>query len=149
MSPMIPKVIEIFLLCLRVWCPKYYSNGVYRKGLYKYIWILRKKWWMGVGGFSKVVATFNHIGGSINLIMSEYSNLFEFRVMWCICWAHFMCQYELWPTSVSHTFSFLNSSWCLAGGKHYQKITIPILRLVLQNFAIPGYFPYILFYCYL
>ena len=28
-----------------------------------------------------------------------------------------------------------------------RKITIPIFRLVLHNFAIPGYFPYILFYC--
>ena len=34
----------------------------------------------------------------------------------------------------------------LAGRKHNQKITIPVFRLVLQNFAIPGYFPYILFY---
>ena len=65
------------------------------------------------------------------------------------CWACFMCHHELWPTSVSHPFSFLNSSLGLAGEKHYQKITIPILRPVLQNFPIPGYFPYILFYCYL
>ena len=65
------------------------------------------------------------------------------------CWAHFMCHHELWPTSVSHPFSFLNSSHGLAGRKHYKKITIPILRLVLQNFVIPGYFPYILFYHYL
>ena len=57
-----------------------------------------------------------------------------------------MCHHELWPTSVSHPFSFLNSSLGLAGEKHNQKITIPIVRLVLQNFAIPGYFPYILFY---
>ena len=55
-----------------------------------------------------------------------------------------MCHYKLWPTSVSQPFSFLNSSLGLAGGKHYQKITIPIFRLVVQNFAIPGYFPYIL-----
>ena len=53
-----------------------------------------------------------------------------------------MSHHELWPTSVSHPFSFLNSSLGLAGEKHYQKITIPIFRLVLQNFAIPGYFPY-------
>ena len=59
-----------------------------------------------------------------------------------------MCHHELWPTSLSHPFSSLNSSLCFAGGKHYQKITIPIFRLVLQNFAIPGYFPYILFYRY-
>ena len=34
----------------------------------------------------------------------------------------------------------------LAGGKLYQKITIPIFRLVLQNFALPGCSPNILFY---
>ena len=43
-----------------------------------------------------------------------------------------MCHHKLWPTSVRHPFSFLNSSLGLAGGKHYQKITIPIFRLVLQ-----------------
>ena len=39
------------------------------------------------------------------------------------CWAHFMCHHELWPTSVRHPISFLNSSVGVAGGKHYQKIT--------------------------
>ena len=34
-------------------------------------------------------------------------------------------------------------------GKHYEKMIIPIFVLVLQNFAIPGYFPYILFFRYL
>ena len=42
-----------------------------------------------------------------------------------------------------------NSSLGLAGGKHYQKITFPVFRFVLQNFTIPGYFPYILFYPYI
>ena len=65
------------------------------------------------------------------------------------CWAHFMCHHELWPTSVSHPFSFLNGSLGLTGGKYYQKITVPIFRLVLQNFALPGCFPYVLFYSYL
>ena len=65
------------------------------------------------------------------------------------CWAPFMCYHELWPTSVSHPFSSLNSSLGFAGGKHYQKITIPIFRLVLQNYAIPGYFSYIPFHRYL
>ena len=54
-----------------------------------------------------------------------------------------MCLHELWPTSGSHPFSFLDISLGLAGGKHYQKISIPIFRLVLQNFAVPGFFPYI------
>ena len=60
-----------------------------------------------------------------------------------------MCHHKLWSTSVIHPFSFLSGSLGLAGGKQYRKITIPIFRLVLQNFAIPDYFPYILFYCYL
>ena len=66
-----------------------------------------------------------------------------------VCWAHFMCHHKFWPTSVGHPFSFLNSFWCLSGGKHFQKITITIFRLVLQNFAIPGCLQYILFYRYL
>ena len=60
-----------------------------------------------------------------------------------------MCHHKLWPTSVGHPSSFLNSSFGLVGGKYYQIIAIPIWRLVLQNFAIPGYFRYILFHCYL
>ena len=55
------------------------------------------------------------------------------------CWKHSMCHHKLWPTSVSHSFSSLNSSLGLTGGKHYQKISI--FRLVLQNFAHPGCFP--------
>ena len=51
---------------------------------------------------------------------------------------------------MSHPFSFLNSSLGLAGGKHNQKITIPVFRVVLKNFkAIQGYFPYFLFYHYI
>ena len=65
--------------------------------------------------------------------------------LWAACWAHFMCHQELWPTIASHPFYFVNSSLGLAGGKHYQKNAIPIFRLVLQNFAIPGCFPSILF----
>ena len=32
--------------------------------------ILVIRLWVGVGGFSKVVATFNHVGGSFNLFMA-------------------------------------------------------------------------------
>ena len=46
------------------------------------------------------------------------------------CWTHFMCHCELRPTSLSHTFSFHNRCFGLAGGKYYQEITIP--RLILQ-----------------
>ena len=31
---------------------------------------LKWYWWVGVGGFSKVVATFNHVGGSFNIFMT-------------------------------------------------------------------------------
>ena len=56
------------------------------------------------------------------------------------CWAHFMCHHEMWLTSMSHPYSSLSSSLAFAGG-----ITIPIFRLVLQKFAIPGCFHYIIF----
>ena len=65
------------------------------------------------------------------------------------CSAYFMCHPELWPTSLSHPFSSLNCSLGFAGGKHYQKITIFIFRVVFQNFAISGCFPYVIFYRYL
>ena len=72
--------------------------------------------WVGVGGLSKVVATFNHVGGSFNLFMVTTGNVFSNLGLCAACWAHFMCHHELWPTSVSHPFSFLNSSLGLARG---------------------------------
>ena len=49
--------------------------------------------------------------------MSEWSHLIEFKLC-AACWAHFTYHYELWPTSVSHPLSSLNSSLGLAGGKY-------------------------------
>ena len=46
--------------------------------------------------------------------------------------------HELWPKSVSHPFSSLNSSLGVTGWKYYRKVTIPIFRLILQNFGFPG-----------
>ena len=43
-----------------------------------------------------------------------------------------MCHHKLWPTSVSHPFSSLNGSLGFAGGKHYQKLTIPIFDLLFK-----------------
>ena len=106
--------------------------------------------WVGFGGFSKVLATFIHVGGSFNFYGHHWGCLnnpiFSNLGLCVVCWAHFMCHHELWPTSVGHPFSFLNSSWGLTGGKHYMKITVAIFRFVFQSFTIPGYFPYILFY---
>ena len=57
---------------------------------------------------------------------------FKFEVMSYML-KPFMCHHILWPTSVSHPFSSLNSSLSLDGGKHQQEITIPILRHFLQK----------------
>ena len=66
------------------------------------------------------------------------------------CWAHFMCHHELWLILVRHLSSSLNNSLVRPCWRKtdYQKSTMPIFRLVLQNFALPGCFPYILFYRY-
>ena len=117
--------------------------------------------WVAVGCFSKVVATFNQVGGSFNLFMAIIGDVWiipPFRI-----WS-----YHGWPSTqpnrIAHNlaahhraahnpadnpFSFLNSSLGFAGGKYYQKIIIPVFRLVLLNFAIPGNFPHILFYSYI
>ena len=75
---------------------------------------------------SSSASIFGHHKGSMN--NGIFSNLWlcaAFR-------ARFMCHHELWPTSVSHTFSSLNSSLGFAGGKHYQKITIPSFDLFFK-----------------
>ena len=92
--------------------------------------------WVGVGGFlscwqpsamwvGPFIFFYGHHRGCLNNPIS--SNL----GLCAACWAHFMCHYELWPTSAS-PFSFLNSSLGLAGGKHYQKITILSLDLFFK-----------------
>ena len=93
----------------------------------------------------------HNMGGSFNLFYGHHQGclnnpIFSNLGLCAVCWAHFICHHELWPTSVGSPFPFLNSSWGLTGGKHYQKITITIFKFVLQNFTIPGYFPYIIFY---
>ena len=106
--------------------------------------------WVGVGGFSKVVATFNHVGGSFNLFYGRHRGCVNNPIvsnlgLCAACWAHFTCHHELWPTSVSHSFSFLNSSLGLAGGKHYQKITIPVFRRFFKFFLFQVTF--LIFFC--
>ena len=60
------------------------------------------------------------------------------------CWAHFMCHHKMWPTSVSHPFSSLNSCLGFAGGKHYQKIAIPVFKFcyfrLLSFYSVPKNF---------
>ena len=108
--------------------------------------------WVGFAGFSKVVATLSRVGGSFNLFYGHHQGylnnpIFSNLGLCAACWAHLMCHHELWLTSVSHPFSSLNGSLGLTGGKHYQKITIPIFWLILYIF--PGCFSYVLFSHYL
>ena len=70
-------------------------------------------------------------------VMYKYHPIFSNLGLCAACWAHLMGHHKLWLTSVSDPFSFLNSALGFAREKHYQKIAIPIFRLVLQNFALP------------
>ena len=95
-------------------------------------------YWVGVTDYSKLVVTFNHVGSPLIFFYGHHqgclnNTTFSNLGLCAACWACFMCHPELCPTWVNHTFSFLNSSLSFTGGKHYQKITIPIFRLVLQN----------------
>ena len=105
----------------------------------------------GVGIFSTVVVTLNHVSGSFNINHRGCLNnpVFSNVRLCAACWARFMSHHELCPISVSQPFSSLSSSLSLAERRHYHKITIPIFRHVLQNFAIPGCFPHILSHRYL
>ena len=112
--------------------------------LWPWPWIFK---WVWVGDFPKLVATSTMWAGH-KFFMATTGDVWiipSFLIWWlcAACWAHFMCHHKLWPTSVSHPFSFLNNFLGLAWEKHYLKITIPIYRLVLQNFANPGYFPFL------
>ena len=93
------------------------------------------RWWPPLTMWAGPLIFFGHHRVCLN------NSIFSTLGLCVACWVHSMCHHELWQTSVIHPFSFLNSSLGLAGGKHYHKITSPIFRLVLQNVAIPGYFP--------
>ena len=107
-----------------------------------------------VGGFSKLLATFSHVGGSFNLFMATTVGVWiipSFRILGFVLHVEHIscvirnCGQHLWD--ISPLFS---SSWGLTGGKHYQKITIATFRFVFQFFFTnPCYFPYIFFCRYL
>ena len=68
--------------------------------IYKYIYIhswtpLFECWWVGVGGFSKVVATFKHVGGSFYLFMATMEGVWiipSFPIWGCVLHAeHISC----------------------------------------------------------
>ena len=109
--------------------------------------------WVGVGGFSKLKITFNHIGGSFNLFMATIGDVWIIPSFWILDYVLHVKYVSCVITNcgnISESSLLLNSSLGFAWGKHYQKITIPkVFRFVLQNFAIPRSFPYVIFYRYL
>ena len=55
-----------------------------------------------------------------------------------------------WPSYHNNEVSIpVKTVFTATEGKHYQKIDIPLVRLVIKKFAIPSYFPYILYSHYL
>ena len=86
--------------------------------------------------FSRVMVTFDHVGESFFFIFPHHhrgclnNTIFSNLGSCAACWARFMCQYELWATSVSHPSSSLNSYLGLAGGN----ITRKLLSLSLDSF---------------
>ena len=85
----------------------------------------------------------NHVGGLLNLFMATngyawiMTESFEFGML------------STFHVSSRIVVNISGSSVCFAGDKHYKKITIRILKPVLQNFAVPDCFPYIIFCRYL
>ena len=93
--------------------------------------------WVGMGSFSKMLATFNHVGGSFNRFMLHRRDV----------WTHFMCHHELWPTSLSHPISFfLNSNLVLVAGKHYS-IQVDFLILFFCRYLFSLLFFWLVCYC--
>ena len=80
--------------------------------------------WVGIGSFSKVVATFNHVGGSFNLLMAITGD------GWIIP-SFQIWDYALHVEHISCVFTnggqYQRAILSLEE-KHYQKITIPIFK---------------------
>ena len=86
---------------------------------------------------AKVVATVNHVGVSFNLFTATIGDVWiipSFRIRSYVL--HVERTFHVSSrivTNISESFSSPNGSFGLAGWKHYQKITIPIFRLVLKK----------------
>ena len=114
----------------------YHSAGGWGLGAFLR-WKPRSTTWAGPLIF------FGHHQGCLNKTI-----FFRFGIMCCMLSAFHVSPWIVTKNNESIRFSSLNRPLGLAGEKYYQKITIPLCRLVLQSFALPGCFPYILFVCY-
>ena len=94
--------------------------------------------WVGVGCLRRCMDTLGPLIFSSATTGGCLNNPISYSGKYAACWAYFMRHHGLRPTAVSHPFSSLHISLCLAGVNHYQRITI--LRIVFQKLAIPGAF---------
>ena len=92
-------------------------------------------WVSGGWGFSRVVATFSHVGGSFNLFMATTGGALmipSFRISGYLLHVEYIscvianCGQHQW--TIPSLFS-IALAWCLTGRKHYQEITIMLLSL--------------------
>ena len=95
--------------------------------------------WVGVGAFSKIVVTFNHVMVPLIYLwpplgMSEKSHLFEFGIMYMLSTFHVSSQIVANISESSLLFSqyLFRLYWRKTLPEYYY----PIFTLVLQNFAI-------------
>ena len=105
----------------------------------------------GVGDFLRWWPPSTMWAGPLIFFMATIGDVWiipSFRIWGYVLYVqHISCVITNCGQHQRHPFS-LNSSLCFVEGKHYQEITIPVIRCVLQNFAVSCYFPYILFYRY-
>ena len=110
--------------------------------------LVKYKWEM-VGGFSKVVAIFNHVGGSFNLVMVTTEDVWmipSFRISdYVLHVEHVSCHHELWPNEWAIPCPLSIVLEALLEENTTGKITIPDFRLVLKKLLYQV--AYIIFCC--
>ena len=77
---------------------------------------------VGVGPYPRVVVTYNRARGSYDIFKYQHAVCLNNPILcnlglYAACRACLMCHGELWPTSLSHSFSSLNIPLGLARGK--------------------------------
>ena len=106
--------------------------------------------WVGVGDFSKVVTTFNHVGVSFNLFMAATGD--GWTIPSSRIWGYVL-HVEHVPCVTTNKVSesslplSLNSPLGVAGGKYHKKITLPNLffKILLFQAAFRLFFSIVIF----
>ena len=111
--------------------------------------------WVGVRGFSKVVATFNHVGWSFNHFMATTGCVWIIPSFWIWGYVLFVEHISCVITNCDQHQWVIPSLSIALEALLEENINRKLLflyisvRFVLQNLTIPCYFPYIIFYRYL